>query len=185
MNKNSFFSLAILASTLLLVSCQKSSGPGKQPTGQKSELEGVWEANKEKGGKEGSLVLIYPHENMYYGQIIATYDDLSQGVKETINDKNLQIAPGVVGDQPYCGINMVWVDNSTYEGYIVDPEQGKKYHASMKVEDGVLILRGKFGPFFSDRPWPKAPDDVLSKAFPNGLPDPSAPNFNTKLPELK
>lgn len=141
-------------------------------------IEGIWQANKKKGGKQGCLVQIYKHESMYYGQIIATYDDLEAGVKETI-DKPIEKAPGIVDDPYYCGINMVWVDSS-YEGHIVDPEAGEIYRASLRRDGEGLVLKGKFGPFFSNRPWPKAPEAALKKAFPKGLPDSS--KFDHKIP---
>jgi uncharacterized protein (DUF2147 family) len=148
-------------------------------------IEGIWLANKEKNGKQGCFVMVYENNDKFYGRIIATYDDLDQGLNETINDPK-ERAPGVEGNPFYCGLDMVWVDNSagsTYEGHVVDPEAGKIYRASLRRDGNNLILRGKFGPFFSNRPWPKAPESVLTKIFPKGLPDSS--KFVPKIPVVK
>ncbi len=57
--------------------------------------------------KPRSLVAVYKYKDMYYGRMLATYDE-NGNINDTIIEKDAK-----------------------YEGYIVDPEKGKVYDAEL------------------------------------------------------
>src|SRR5580693_7515916 len=75
-------------------------------THSKDDLIGLWKSRDEKSDKPRSLVAIYKYKDMYYGRMLATYDDEGK-IKDTILAKKDK-ATGVVGNPAYCGMDFVY-----------------------------------------------------------------------------
>lgn len=152
---------------MLLVSC---STPTKE-----QDITGLWKSRDQHSDKPRSLVAVYKYNDMYYGRMLATYDE-NGNIKDTILEKKDK-ATGVVGNPPYCGMDFVYnvkkEDNSNakdakYKGEIIDPEKGKVYDAELWLEGNDLIVRGEIWIFGKNIPWHKASEKDLPKGFSMG-----------------
>jgi len=129
-------------------------------------IEGFWKSTDEETGKRQCVVAIYPYEGKYYGRIIATFD--SEGELRDSIESPVSHAPGVKGNPPYCGLDLIWnlVDKGPrYDGKIVDPRKGKVYDASVWRKRNDLIIRGKLLFFGKNTTWSPADASDLPPGF--------------------
>ena len=149
--------------SLILSSCSSPAPQG---------IEGLWKSRDQHTDKPRSLVAIYKYKDMYYGRMIATYDENGQ-IKDTILEKK-EKSTGVVGNPPYCGMDFVYDvaqeenNPSKYKGKIIDPEKGKVYNAEFWLSGNDLIVRGEVWIFGENIPWHKASKKDLPKGFSMG-----------------
>jgi uncharacterized protein (DUF2147 family) len=131
-------------------------------------------------------VAIYKYQDMYYGRMLATYDE-EGNIKDSILEKK-EYAPGVVGNPPYCGMDFIYnlekeddsrEENPKYRGKIIDPEKGKVYKAALWLSGDDLIVRGELWIFGKNIPWPKASKQDL----PNGFSMRAIKDFVPVIPE--
>jgi uncharacterized protein (DUF2147 family) len=149
--------------TLSLLSCSTNSGP--------QDITGLWKSRDQNSDKPRALVAIYKYKNVYYGRMLATYDDEGK-IKDTILKKK-EKALGVVGNPPYCGMDFVynvkkeadWKKSKKFKGKIIDPEKGKVYNAKLWRDGDDLIVRGEIWIFGKNIPWHKASEQDLPKGF--------------------
>ncbi len=155
--------LPIFSALLLLSSCG---------TPEQEGIAGLWKSRDQNSDKPRSLVAIYKYKDMYYGRMIATYDENGK-INDTILEKKDK-APGVVGHPPYCGMDFVYNlkqeedDPLKYEGKIIDPEKGKVYTAEVWLEGDNIIVRGEIWIFGKNIPWHKATKKDLPSGFSMG-----------------
>jgi uncharacterized protein (DUF2147 family) len=154
-----FFGMA-----LLLFSCSTET--------QTEDIIGLWKSRDQKSDRPRSLVAIYKYGDMYYGRMLATYDDQGN-INDTILEQRDR-APGVVGNPPYCGMDFIYdlkleedseEDNPKYRGEIIDPEKGKIYKAELWRDGARLIVRGELWIFGKNIPWQMASKEDLPKGF--------------------
>ncbi len=159
--------LVLFCGTLLLFSCSTSPEP--------QGIAGLWKSRDQHSDKPRALVAIYKYKDMYYGRMLATYDEEGR-IKDTILEKK-EKAPGVVGNPPYCGMDFIYnvkkeEDNGEkidkYKGKIIDPEKGKVYNAELWLSGDNLIVRGELWIFGKNIPWHKASKQDLPKGFSMG-----------------
>lgn len=149
--------------SLILSSCSSPAPQG---------IEGLWKSRDQHTDKPRSLVAIYKYKDMYYGRMLATYDENGQ-IKDTILEKK-EKSTGVVGNPPYCGMDFVYdvaqEENNPgkYKGKIIDPEKGKVYNAEFWLSGNDLIVRGEVWIFGENIPWHKASKKDLPKGFSMG-----------------
>ena len=138
-------------------------------------IAGLWKSRDQHSDKPRSLVAMYEYEGKFYGRMLATYDDNGQ-IKDTILEKK-NLATGVVGNPPYCGMDFVYnlkpEENDgdgpqKYRGKIIDPEKGNVYNAEVWISGENLILRGELWIFGKNIPWHKASKADLPKGFSMG-----------------
>jgi len=144
----------------LFFSCSNVS----QPNG----IIGLWKSRDQESDKPRSLVAIYKYQNMYYGRMLATYDE-NGNIKDTLLEKK-EKAPGIVGHPPYCGMDFVYEvkkeeGKDRYKGKIVDPEKGKIYDLELWREGDHLVVRGELWIFGKNIPWSPASYQDLPKGF--------------------
>lgn len=153
--------------TLALFSCSTKM----QPQG----ITGLWKSRDPHSDKPRSLVAVYKYQDMYYGRMIATYDEEGK-IKDTILTQTSK-ASGVVGHPPYCGMDFIYnvkqesadgQPEDKYRGKIIDPEKGKVYNAEFWLEGDILIVRGELWIFGKNIPWQKASKKDLPKGFSMG-----------------
>ena len=144
-------------------------------------IEGFWKTINEEGVAQ-SVIAIYPYEDVYYGRIIATFDDNGK-IKDSIY-KPVERAPGVVGNPPYSGLDIIWGMQNRgvkYKGKILDPEKGNIYNAEIWREGNNLIVRGKLLMFGRNQEWVP----MLDKEFPKDFKIPNLKTFTPSIPEPK
>ena len=148
-----------------------------------SDIVGYWKTVDDD--KVRSIMGIYEHENKCYGRIVATYND-EGWIKDTMHSPK-EMAEGVEGHPPYCGLDILWGLSKNgekwTEGKIMDPEKGRVYDAEAWREGENLILRGElkiFGQSIGrNGTWPPATD----ADFPSHFPKPDLVSFVPNIPE--
>jgi uncharacterized protein (DUF2147 family) len=156
--------LILYSISLFLSSCSTQPDP--------QDISGLWKSRDQHSDKPRALVAIYKYQDMYYGRMLATYDDEGK-IKDTILEKK-EKAPGIVGNPPYCGMDFICFlekeddsryENDRYKGKIIDPEKGKVYKAELWRSGDDLIVRGQLWIFGKNILWPKASKQDLPKGF--------------------
>lgn len=141
---------------------------------------GFWKSIDDETGKPRCVVAVYEYKGLYYGRMIATFDDDGK-VKETIYAPKSR-APGVLGNPYYCGLDFIWDlrdRGSKYKGKIMDPEAGNTYNAELWVDEGNLIVRGKLLFFGRSQTWLP----VSKTDFPKSFKMPDTAKFIPDVPE--
>lgn len=155
--------LTLFCITWIFSSCSSTSDEG---------ITGLWKSHDQHSDKPQALIVIYKYKGSYYGRMLATYDDNGK-IKDTILEKK-EMAPGVVGNPPYCGLDFIYgvkrEENSTpelpkYEGKIIDPEKGKTYTVELWREGNDLVVRGEIWIFGKNIIWPRATQADLPPGF--------------------
>jgi uncharacterized protein (DUF2147 family) len=159
--------LLLFLSCLILILFSCSTTP------ESEDITGLWKSRDQKSNTSRSLVAIYKYQDMYYGRMLATYDE-DGNINDTILEQRDR-APGVVGNPPYCGMDFIYnveelEDDGEgpikYQGKILDPEKGKVYKVKLWLQgDDVLIVRGELWIFGENIPWQKAYKEDLPKGF--------------------
>lgn len=123
------------------------------------EIVGHWKTIDDKTGKPRCVIRIFEYEDRCYGQIISTFDDAGTSISESIG-RCTSLAPGLVGDPPYCGLIIMWDFedvNNKYKGKIIDPDKGNIYDAALWLtDDDSLNVQGKWLVFWRNQTWLKA-----------------------------
>lgn len=145
------------------------------------DITGLWKNVDDETGKTRCVVAVYAYQDKRYGRIIGTYNDSGE-MHDTIY-KALERAPGIIGNPPYCGLDLIWdLVGSTYsyKGKIVDPEKGNVYNAELWRDGDNLCVRGKLLMFFRTQTWLPA----TAADFPKGFKIPDASNFVPRIPQV-
>lgn len=150
-----------------------------------NDIVGYWKTIDEWEDRPQSIIGIYEHNDKFYGRIVATYNT-EGGIKDTM-DSRKEIAEGVEGNRPYCGLDIIWnltKNGDKYtDGKIMDPEKGRVYDAEAWREGSDLIMRGEIKVFGTaigrNGKWlPAAPSD-----FPSHFKQPDLTAFVPEIPE--
>ncbi len=153
--------------TLILFSCSTKT--------ESQDITCLWKSRDQHSDKPRGLVAVYKYQDLYYGRMIATYDEEGK-IKDTILEQR-EKATGVVGHPPYCGMDFIYnikreedtgAKSDKYKGKILDPQKGKVYNAQLWVEGEDLIVRGELWIFGKNIRWHKASKEDLPKGFSMG-----------------
>lgn len=147
-----------------------------------SDVEGFWKSMDEKTGKPTSIVAVYEYKGRYYGRLVATYNDQTGILDESIYNPTSR-AKGVKGHPYYDGLDFIWdlekEGNKYVNGLIMDPKAGRLYQAEMWRDGENLIVRGEILFLGRNQVWPPAKKEDLPADF--VLPDTS--KFVPVIPE--
>lgn len=105
---------------------------------------GRWKTVNDATGKVKSIVAI----RQVNGQLDGTIETL---LSPPVPHPTCNLCSGAMKDRPLVGLQILWgftQDGSQWSGgKVLDPENGKVYHASLTLEDGgkQLRLRGYIG----------------------------------------
>lgn len=131
------------------------------------DLTGFWQTIDKKTKQPSSVIAIYLYNGKYYGKIVATCNQ--QGVVCETIERPQSKAPGVIGNPFYCGLDIIWGcapdGNGVYKGYVVDPQEGKRYTAKIWKEKENLILRGELLMFGSNEVLIRFPESSFNQSF--------------------
>lgn len=145
------------------------------------DIGGFWKNMNDETGVIQCVVAIYPYEGKYYGRIISTYN--AEGKMKDSLYHLKEPAPGVLGNPPYCGLDLLWDledSGAVYKGKIIDPQKGNVYNSEVWTDVDNLIIRGKLLFFGRSTTWyPVSKDD-----FPDKFKMPDVSTFVPKIPEV-
>lgn len=146
-------------------------------------MTGFWKTIDDKTGNAQSIVAIYPHNGIYFGRIIVTFED-SGALADSINAPKYR-AEALVGDPYFSGMDIIWdmkKEDSKYTGgKIIDPNRGDIYDAQMWLSHGKLIVRGEILFFGENQTWLPATESD----FPPNFKKPDLKQFVPVIPKLK
>lgn len=127
---------------------------------------GFWVTKDAKTNQDSSIVQIWQDKtnHRYYGKIYKIFPENGHKVSDVC-----VACKGKQQGQPMLGLqiirDMVFSDGQYHDGHILDPRDGKEYHAKMTVvDDGEkLKLRGYIGlPLFGKTTeWARAPKNLI------------------------
>jgi uncharacterized protein (DUF2147 family) len=144
------------------------------------EITGYWK-HLSKNWENECLIYVYEYQGGYYARIIGTYDD--KGVMNDDLYAPKERAMNVAGSPFYCGLDLLWnlrESGSRYKGKIIDPRNGKIYHAKVWVNgEGNLIVRGELLFFGKSVTWYPAEESD----FPPGFKKPDVTKFVPVIPD--
>lgn len=147
------------------------------------DIQGFWKSIDEKSGKPTSIVGVYEYKGKYYGRLIATYNDQTGVLDETMYNPQSR-AKALKGHPYYDGLDFIWdltkEGNKYVNGLIVDPKKGRVYGAEMWREGPNLIVRGQILFLGRNQKWPRATAEDL----PSDFKFPDMKTFIPKIPEV-
>jgi uncharacterized protein (DUF2147 family) len=116
---------------------------------------GKWKTTDDKSGKEKSVIEIFQKSGKVFGKVVSIFpikgedpDPICSACDENDDRYNKK----VIGMEILR--DMEAVDGESYdEGEILDPELGRVYRCKLWLEDGDLMVRGYWGPFFRTQTW--------------------------------
>jgi uncharacterized protein (DUF2147 family) len=128
---------ALAAIGLALVSGAAAQAPSSAPAAPL----GRWLSESKRG-----VIEIFPCGDRLCGKLVWLIEPLRRGAP-AMDDKNPDPA---LRQRPLCGLMMLADFRQTEpqrweDGWIYDPDSGSTYHATMRLEDGLLKLRGYVG----------------------------------------
>lgn len=135
------------------------------------DIQGFWKTVNEDGVAQ-CIIAVYQYDDLCYGRIIATFNE--EGKIDDSIYKPMKRSPGLEGNPYYSGLDIIWDlkdSGSKFKGKILDPQKGNVYNSELWVQDGALIVRGKFLFFGRSQEWLP----VASSDFPKDF----------KVPDLK
>ena len=145
------------------------------------DISGFWKTINEQGEAQ-CIIAVYDYDDVYYGRIIGSFDE--KGVMDDSIYNPKKRAPGVVGEPFYSGLDIIWglVDTGVkFKGKILDPEKGNVYNSELWIDNGNLVVRGKYLVFGRSQTWlPAANSD-----FPKGFKKPDLMELVPSIPEVK
>lgn len=121
-------------------------------------LVGKWRSIDDNSGKEKSIVEIYERAGKIYGKILQIFPDPGEDpdpVCDECDPKDNRYKKKIIGLEIIR--DMVSSGTSWESGTILDPEVGKVYGCKLWIENGNLMVRGYWGPFYRTQVWKKAP----------------------------
>lgn len=144
------------------------------------DITGFWKSMDDDGNPQ-CIFGVYEHEGIFYGRIVAKYDDDGK-IRDSIY-KPISHAEGIVGNPFMCGLDILYNFEDTgnsYDGRIVDPKKGNIYKCEVWRQEENLIVRGKLFVFGKNITWyPVAKGDL-----PKGFKLPNMKKFIPKIPEV-
>jgi uncharacterized protein (DUF2147 family) len=118
---------------------------------------GKWKTIDDNTGEAKSIVEIYERDGKFYGKVIKLFLDPNEDpdpVCDECDKDDSRYKKKIIGMEIIRGLKE---DNNEFSGGdILDPENGKVYRCRLWIEDGDLMVRGYWGPFFRTQTWKRA-----------------------------
>jgi uncharacterized protein (DUF2147 family) len=121
-----------------------------------STVLGKWKTIDDETGRERSIIELYEQDGLLFGRVIKTFPFENED-PNPICDKCSPTDPRY--KQKISGMtilqNMKKSGDVYTAGNILDPKNGKVYSCKLWIENGKLMVRGYWGPFFRTQTWIK------------------------------
>lgn len=152
-----------------------------------NDMLGLWKIIDDKTNKPTAYILVYQNGNAFYGRMMATIDENSGLIKDTILTRKDK-ADALAGDPPFCGLDFVYdmkASGRELKGFIIDPKDGKEYACTIRREGDRLTVRGSLkgtgGLLGRNQTWLLASASEIARDF--VLPNPAS--FTPVKPKKK
>lgn len=149
------------------------------------DVQGLWKIIDDKTKEARGFVVLYLHEGRLYGRMVATIDEKTGLIKDTLENRTDR-ADKLAGEPFYAGLDFVYRledKGKEWKGQILDPESGDEYNCRLWLEGDRLVVRGQLkGLAFLGRNqiWVRALEEELGGVV---LPDPRS--FVPVIPRRK
>jgi len=149
------------------------------------DVRGLWKIIDEKTDRARGYVVLYIHGGKLYGRMVATIDDDTGRIKDTL-EKRSSKADKLVGDPYFAGLDFVYSledRGKEWKGRIMDPESGDEYECRLWKNGDKLTVRGQIrglGFLGRNQTWVRADAAELADFQ---LPDPGT--FSPSIPRKK
>jgi uncharacterized protein (DUF2147 family) len=118
-------------------------------------IEGKWVTVDDGTNEEKSVVEIFRQSGRYYGKIVKIFStDDPDPVCDKCPSDDARYLKKIIGMEIIR--NMKKEGEEYIDGNILDPEEGKIYRCKLWLEDGQLMVRGYWGPFYRTQTWRKS-----------------------------
>lgn len=121
------------------------------------DVVGKWVTIDDETGEQKSIVEIYSSEGKIFGKVIKLFrkpGEEQDPVCDECNDDDPRYKKKIIGMDI---IRDMKASGKEFEGgTILDPANGKVYRCKLWVEEGLLQVRGYWGPFFRTQTWKKS-----------------------------
>ena len=118
---------------------------------------GKWKTIDDNTGEAKSIVEIYEKDGKFYGKVTKIFLDPNEDpdpVCDECDKDDPRYKKKIIGMEIIRGLKKD--DDEFSGGDILDPENGKVYRCRLWVENGDLMVRGYWGPFFRTQTWKRA-----------------------------
>jgi len=118
---------------------------------------GKWVSIDENSGEEKSIVEIFERSGKVFGKVVKLFPRPGKDPDPVCNEcpsDDGRFKKKIIGMEILK--DMVKSDDGYEDGDILDPETGKIYRCKIWLEDGMLKVRGYWGPFYRTQTWKHA-----------------------------
>ena len=119
-----------------------------------AQITGRWTSIDDKSGQPRSVIEIIERAGKFFGRVVKIHSKPNEDpdpVCDKCDESDPRFKKKVIGMEILQGLSKSGDEFSG--GHILDPEEGKVYRCKLWVEDGVLKVRGYWGPFFRTQTW--------------------------------
>lgn len=153
------------------------------PATTSDDVLGFWKSTDAKQGFTTSVIAVYCYGENLYGRVVVSYDERTGALLETMYHP-LQRVEKLTSKPKLLAIDIFWnmkSDNGKWRGgKVLDPRSGHVYACECWVHNGLLVLRGKIGPFgMNSIFYPVADSD-----FPTGFVRPELTSLVPSIPQI-
>jgi uncharacterized protein (DUF2147 family) len=114
---------------------------------------GKW-TTVDESGEEKSIIEIFERNGKVFGKIVRIFTaEDPDPVCDKCPDDDPRFKKKIIGMEIIKDMKKGTDDYS--QGTILDPQDGKIYRCKLWVEDGMLKVRGYWGPFYRTQTWKK------------------------------
>ena len=143
---------------------------------------GFWKIVDGRDGFTQTVVAVYEHKGVLYGRNIVNFDEDSGELIDTVYNPVLRV-PRIEGSPFLTEINLFWgLEKSAGKwknGMILDPRNGRVFACELRPLDDLLIIRGRWGPFYRELMLHR----VAEGDFPEAFRPPDIQRFGPMIPK--
>ncbi|HCS36872.1 MAG: hypothetical protein CVV48_16165 [Spirochaetae bacterium HGW-Spirochaetae-4] len=153
------------------------------PATTSDDVVGFWKSTDAKQGFTTSVIAVYSYGESLYGRVVVSYDERTGELLETMYHP-LQRVEKLASKPKLLAIDIFWNMKSNngkwHGGKVLDPRSGHVYACECWVHNGLLVLRGKIGPFGMNSIF----YPVVDSDFPTGFVRPELTGLVPSIPQI-
>lgn len=167
---------------LNLYSANKMNTRGMTSAQITARILGYWKTVDRTKDNAQAVIAVYNYNGEIYGRVIAFYNPDTYKIEDDIYQQKNR-APAIRGNPPYCGLDILFGlkhgRGARFDGgEILNPENGRYYHASVKLlENNTLKITARYLFFRRNQ----ALTRIENSDFPGDF---TFPDINTFIPVI-